>query len=77
MRSEMRMLSMVQMCICVQVHEVRYDKQGAFHSSAKVMDLKVMQAVKLYTALYGHHCRQPHPCCIVCCCTDVHPSCDC
>lgn len=24
-----------------QVHEVRYDKQGAYHSSAKVMDLKV------------------------------------
>lgn len=24
----------------VKVHEVRYDKQGAFHSSAKVMDLK-------------------------------------
>lgn len=31
----------------VQVHEVRYDKQGAFQSSAKVMDLKVMPPCEL------------------------------
>ena len=27
--------------VLTQVHEVRYDKQEAFHSVAKVMDLKV------------------------------------
>ena len=35
----------------LQVHEVRYDKQGAYHSSAKVMDLKVRKCYEQYYTL--------------------------
>ena len=35
----------------LQVHEVRYDKQGAYHSSVKVMDLKVRRCCAQYHTL--------------------------